>query len=383
MARRDPRATSALPREAPTLERIDGLEGAERLGDAWRGLEPLLPDRTVFGSYDYALAWYRWYGPRRGTPLVAAVWSGDSLLALAPFAIWSGTLGKVPLRRADLAGYTCGAGELLVPPEMPELTERLLDAVWQRRGIDLVCLSGFAPDSPKLNAVLEAAARRGWRAECEPYEYASVDLRGGYEAYGASMSRNFRRTVKRLEQRITAGGGGRVDRLRGPAAPAEIEEYVRRMVGIADRSWKARRGGPMAPEHRGFYRELALRFARRGMLDLSILRIGGIDAAFLLALVEGGVWYDVTISFDDAFSEYSPGAHLMLQNLQTLPQLGVHTVVSHGAHEYKNRWASGFVPQIRVFLFAPGLRGRLSRLARFVAPRALSRLRGRAPRAGV
>ena len=131
----------------------------------------------------------------------------------------------------------------------------------------------------------------------------------------------------------------------------------------------------MASHHRGFYRELAQRFARRWMLDLSILKIGGVDAAFLLALVERGVWYDATISFDDAFSDLSPGTHLMLQTLRLLPEDGVHTVVSHGAHDYKTRWASAFVPLVRVYLFAPGPIGRLSRIARFVAPRAWRRLR--------
>jgi CelD/BcsL family acetyltransferase involved in cellulose biosynthesis len=283
----------------------------------------------------------------------------------------------VPLRRADLVGHTSEAGELLFSSEMPELAESLLDAVWSEDPrIQLVCLSGFPPGSAKLTAVLDAARRRGWRAECVPYHYATVDLREGYEAYCASMSKNFRRNLKRMEQRVAEGGGGQIDRLHGSADPTQVEEYVRRMFGIADRSWKARQGGPMAPHHRGFYRELALRFAQRGMLDLSILKIGGIDAAFLLALVEDGVYYDATISFDDAFAGLSPGTHLMLRALKVIPGSGVHTVVSHGAHEYKTRWASAFVPLNRVYLFAPGVVGGLSRILRFAAPRAWRHLRG-------
>ena len=378
MARRETLAPLAVAREAPALERVTGLEHVERLGGAWRELEASLPDRTVFGSFDYARAWYRWYGAERGAPLVAAVWSGGSLVALAPYALWSASLGKVPVRRADLVGHTCEAGEILVPPDSPELVELLLDAVCRNGDADVVCMSGFVPDSPKLAAVLDAARRRGWSAECVPYRYATVDLRGGYEAYRDSMSHNFRRNVKRLEHRV-ASVGSHLDRISGPVEPGQVEEYVRRMVSVADRSWKARQDGPMAPQHRGFYRELALQFSGRGMLDLAILKIGGVDAAFLLALVEGGTYYDATISFDDEFKEYSPGTHLMYRLLRVLPESGVHTVVSHGAHYYKTRWASAFVPLVRVFLFSPGPMGRLSRLTRFSAPRAWSRLRGRGP----
>jgi len=42
----------------------------------------------------------------------------------------------------------------------------------------------------------------------------------------------------------------------------------------------------------GFYRELSARFARRGMADVSILRIGGRDAAYMIGIAERGIYYD-------------------------------------------------------------------------------------------
>ena len=131
----------------------------------------------------------------------------------------------------------------------------------------------------------------------------------------------------------------------------------------------------MAEVHREWFRELAVRFNRRGMLDLSFLRIGGRDAAYVLAFVERGFWFDAMISFDDQFKSLSPGFYLMHAILKRLPGRGVHTVVSHGDHDYKLRWASGFVPQTCVYLFGGSTAALASRLARFKLGGLLARFR--------
>jgi hypothetical protein len=43
----------------------------------------------------------------------------------------------------------------------------------------------------------------------------------------------------------------------------------------------------------------------------------------------------------------------------------VHTVISHGAHDYKRHWATAFVPQRRMFLFSPRPFAAAARLVRF------------------
>ncbi len=43
----------------------------------------------------------------------------------------------------------------------------------------------------------------------------------------------------------------------------------------------------------------------------------------------------------------------------------VRTLVSHGAHDYKLRWSTAFVPSTRLFLFSRNSSARLSRFVRF------------------
>jgi CelD/BcsL family acetyltransferase involved in cellulose biosynthesis len=143
-----------------------------------------------------------------------------------------------------------------------------------------------------------------------------------------------------------------------------IESVIPRMIAINEASYKLE-GQRLADCHREFLGEVARRFNARGLLSLPLLSIGGRDAAFILGVVERGCFYDITLAYDESFAKVSPGAFLMQQALQQLAAAGVHTVVSHGAHDYKKHWSTAFVPQKRVFLFAPGPRGRATRVVRF------------------
>ena len=71
------------------------------------------------------------------------------------------------------------------------------------------------------------------------------------------------------------------------------------------------------------------------------------------------------MAYDESFSKLSPGAFLMQSLLEQLAGAGILRVVSHGAHEYKQHWATTFVPQTRAFLFPPGVRALASRFVRF------------------
>jgi CelD/BcsL family acetyltransferase involved in cellulose biosynthesis len=101
------------------------------------------------------------------------------------------------------------------------------------------------------------------------------------------------------------------------------------------------------------------------MLSLPVLTIGGKDAAFILGVVDRGCFFDITLAYDESFAKVSPGAFLMQHTLQQLAAARVHTAISHGAHDYKKHWSSAFVPQKRIFLFAPGVKAAATRFVRF------------------
>jgi CelD/BcsL family acetyltransferase involved in cellulose biosynthesis len=352
----------------PGVEWVTDLSAIASLEGAWRALEREAPSRTVHASWDYVFPWYRHLASAERTPLLGAVRQNGVLVAAAPLVAWHGTLGGVPLRRLDFIAYPWDGGELLLREGGEAEAGRLIRSLARRRGFHVLCLNGQHAGSPEWGSLDAAAGACGLRLVRSDYAIAEVDLGDGFDAYCAAMSQNFRRNHKRMAKRIEAAGGHDLHRLAAGPAGADAGPFLERIFAINDRSWKSREGGPMPAEHRAFNADVIRRFASRGMADIAVLTIGGRDAAYIVALVQGGTYYDFTISFDDEFRDLSPGIFLMIEVLRRIASDGVRKVVSHGAHEYKRRWATRFVFQSRAYFFPPGLRPLLARTARFTVP---------------
>jgi len=355
-------------REASAVERVEWIRdpaALESIEGPWRALERRVEQRTHVSTFDFLATWYRQYaGEYGGTPLIGLAWHGPDLIGVAPLTVRQGRIGRIPVTRVDFAPNDSIAGEFLVEDDRPDVVDALMDAlVRARTKFDVICLNGFDPLAPHVSALGDFAARHRLAMQMEDHAYAVVDLRDGYEAYFARLTPHYRRNLNRKARKI-AEAGFTVQGAQPAQGPEALDAGLDRMIRINEASYKLQ-GQRLDDRHRGFLAEVVRRFSARGMLSLPILSIGGRDAAFILGVVERGCFYDVTLAYDESFARLSPGAFLMQQALQHLAASGVHTVVSHGAHEYKRHWSTAFVPQKRAFLFAPGPRGTATRLVRF------------------
>jgi len=343
------------------------------LASEWQELEDRVQQRTVFSTFDVLETWYRAYGGSQrtrptlhGEPLIGVARRGSRLVGVAPFVLRRGRLGRVPVTRIQFAVHDAHAGEFLAADDEPAVPGAIIESLADRVRFDVISLLGLDPHSERFEAIADAASRRHLSIELAAHEDALVDLRGGYDAYGRRMSRNFRRTVKRQSSRIAAAGHAAVDGVHLTAGVDRLERSIERLFAVTEASYKLN-GARLADIHRDYLATLARRFGRRGMLHLSLLSIDGEDAAAVMGLVERSCYYDVTLAYAERFAQFSPGSFLIQQVLRMLAAAGVSTVVSHGAHDYKRRWSSRFVSSPRTFLFAPSLRGSSARFIRFQA----------------
>jgi CelD/BcsL family acetyltransferase involved in cellulose biosynthesis len=368
-------ARSPAPRTGRIVVQWIQTSDLDAYAEEWRQLEEGVIERTHLSSFDFLAPWYQHYaGDYGGSPLIGFARRYDRLVGVAPFVVRPGTVGRVPVTRIEFAPSDVPAGEFLVEDAQPEIVEALLESLIGTIRFDVVCLDGFAPESTHLAAVQRATARHRLRLELDDQAYAIVHLRDGYRTYVSSLSGHYRRNLGQKARKIAAAGA-RVDAICGTAKAAVVEHAIERMVAITEASYKLE-GQRLADQHRGFLADAIRRLAARGKLALPLLSIGGRDAAFVLGALDRGCFYDITLAYDEQFAKLSPGAYLMQRTLESFAAAGVHTLVSHGAHEYKKHWASAFVPQKRAFLFAPTLRGRAARLIRFRLRPAWRRLGG-------
>jgi CelD/BcsL family acetyltransferase involved in cellulose biosynthesis len=353
---------------APSDDAIEWIRDPARLesiADQWAELEASVRGRTHLSSVDFILPWYRQYaGAYGGVPLIGLARRGSRLVGVAPLTICRGSLGRIPVTRVEFAPSDTPAGEFLVEDEHPETVAAFIDGLVEATTFDLISLDGFAPGGAQLRAVEHAAAKHRMSVETVDHAYAIADLSDGYAGYRAKLSGHFRRNLNQKSRKIADAGGAAISGIQSTADAGEMERCVARVIAITEGSYKLN-GQRLADHHRAFFSDVVRRLGARGTLSLPILSIGGQDAAFILGVVERGTFYDITLAYADAFAKLSPGSFLMQALLEHLASAGVHTVVSHGAHDYKKHWATAFVPQKRIFLLRRGLRSAAVRLIRF------------------
>jgi CelD/BcsL family acetyltransferase involved in cellulose biosynthesis len=345
------------------IEWLRDLAAIEALEPGWRALEASAAGRTLLATADFVLPWYRHYA-HRARPLLGVAREGGTLVGLAPLVARPARIGGLPVRSIQFATSGAQSGEFLLAPGREAVAAAFLRALPAAVPFEVVRLPNLAAGSPLLAALERVAAEEGLSVDTSPTCHAVVDLSAGYEAYHAGLTGKFRANVRRRRKALEAIGPLAVEGVHFTADGAAREAALQRMFAVSDASWKARAGGPMAEHHRGFYRELARRFGARGALDLSILTVGGHDRAFMFGIAEHGVYYDVTLSFDDSLRHLAPGVLLTQEVLRRLAARGLHTLVSHGMHDYKRHFASTIVPRVDLQVFAPGPRARLGRVLR-------------------
>jgi hypothetical protein len=100
------------------------------------------------------------------------------------------------------------------------------------------------------------------------------------------------------------------------------------MLAVSSRSWKARQGTAIAstPALERFLRGMFARPAIRGMLDASVLEVGGIPVANHLCLVEDGCGYALMVEFDEAYAHLAPGRACVVRWLRECHERGLTRV---------------------------------------------------------
>lgn len=355
------------------------LETIDRLEPEWLSLEERSSDRTVFACWDYMSLWYRHYSGVYGTPLVGVARRDGELVGVAALVMRKAMFGGIPLRRVDFAGYDGQAGEFLTADNCPEAAGELISSLMQTVEWDVACFGNLPPGSPHLLSIERVVKASRVLHKCQDHAYAMVDLRDGAEAHWGRLDGKIRRNLKRVFARANSEGATAVDGLRFfEKQSGSCESVINRAIALTNASHKMREAGrEMSGYHQRFYHALGKRFAKKDMLDVAILTISGTDAAFLMALVDRNTYYDVTVSFAEKFKHVFPGIFLMHELLRQLPGKGIHTVVSHGAYEYKRNWATRFVPVKTVYLANTGVRARLGHFSHFMLAPPIHRLLNR------
>lgn len=326
----------------PRLKILESLAELRSYADRWDVLWRRSDAAMPTAQAELVAQWIEQFAPSMRFRAIV-VEDGDCPLAALPL-IGIRPRGLLEVGQLPANSWSPG-GELLLDPQadaaraLGVMAQGLYELPWPLLWLDEVEWNG-----PLWYAFRQAL----WHADRDysthhQFDVGLVDVDHDWEGYEARWSQNHRRTVRVGRKRLEEQGPLSFEAHRQPTAQ-QAEELLREGFEVEDRSWKGPAGSSVLrePGMFEFFVRQARELARRGQLELYLLRHDGRPIAFEYCYAAGGVCYSHKLGYDEAFARFSPG--LVLRKLQ-LARLfacpSVHTFNTMGVLcETKAKWCT-------------------------------------------
>jgi CelD/BcsL family acetyltransferase involved in cellulose biosynthesis len=347
------------------VESLRSYEECQSLRQAWNkivaqqsdGIDQL--DST--SGFDWAMA--LWQSHLKSVEQdVLILREGTQVAGVLPLYRFSKTVRGVPCRSVAPFTQLYGGrtGFLLQDPRLEPLevlvsrAQELLDP-WDTLLLTVVEGSVYE------RLLLELASQKSWRCvaidkERSPY----IPFLENWEQHFASLPKKLRSTMRNGEKRLRERGELSYQECR---SLEEVRQFNDAVEAIEAESWKAEAGTSIAsnPVHQVFHRDLALRAAAQGDFSGHLLYLSGEPIAYIMGLLQGGVFLDLKESYRSAFREMSPGHVLKSFAFQSLYERKTHTYDFMGkCEEYKLKWTDKTYSRSTYLVFTNSLRARIA-----------------------
>jgi CelD/BcsL family acetyltransferase involved in cellulose biosynthesis len=329
-----------------------------RAAEVWERLRLAAPTESVFLTPEWLETWCRHLGT--GRPLLFAVLDEGDLVALAPFdRVWVG--GFAVLRPLGL-GVTDYA-DLLLPPD-PERRRAaigaLAGALVERAGAwDALDLRGVPAESATVKDLIAVAAGRGMRYAVLPgHVRPAIALDGSWETYLKTRPGRFRYNLRSRLRRL--GEQGSVH-FRTVTQPGQVAPALAALTDLHARRWHGQHTATIfssSAAARRFYAEACTRYAERGLLDLTLLEVGGRVVAGSLGFVDRATYYYYLPAWEPSLAPLAPSSLLLGYLVERAYTLGLKRFdFMLGDEQYKANWATEDRASVNLLVGAPTLRG--------------------------
>jgi CelD/BcsL family acetyltransferase involved in cellulose biosynthesis len=359
-----------------------GRSGIDALQGEWQTLIERLPRRRHFHFPEWYRAYLEGYASHDGELHLFAAYDGATLVAILPLRYARERLLGLPLRHYSLvANDYIELADIVCDPAVAidRVFAALTDYLGTNRALawDMISFRHVLEESP----VLAADTAVFWRTCLRPHrgcEYILLDR--PYEAYFASLSKNFRSNIKKARNKLAEAGGGTYLSTRDPA---ELPAYYREFLEVEASGWKGTHGAGTAiklnPHMDRFYRSLLESFGRAGRCEIQLLKLGEVAIAAQFSLVCDDTMYQFKIGYREDHARLAPGQMLNEQLLRQFDpnQMGVRCLNLVSDASWHRDWHPERLQVSNLFAFNHTPAGALA-YANTRARQQLSKLRRRA-----
>lgn len=306
-------------------EVLSGVRLFAHLEKPWRALVAEGPNATPFQTWEWQSTWYRHYGHGK-KPIAFALFEADDLVALMTFV-------KSTRAWRTLRSLGVGPSDYLHPlirsGAEAQSEQALAEFLTTLKGVDLI-------DLQQVRETQTAFHGCGCLAPIEQASCLVLDLPSTYEEYLATLGKSLRYDVRKLDKTLFKGGRAVIEQV----PQDRLQEGFDTFLAQHRARWRDRKlPGAFVGRSTAFHREWIENGAKRGWVDLKLLRLDGQVIGAIYAMSLGETVYYYQAGFDPGNSSVSPGSLLVADTIRTAIEEGrKHFDFMRGDEPYKRRW---------------------------------------------
>lgn len=303
----------------------------------------------------------------RGRPLsIIVTREGERLRGVLPFVKQKRFFGGIPARTLrSLSGIHSCRFDLTCAPKSHA---RVAAATWQtlKRNASWDVIEALnVPLDGTFPSIMRAAQEDGfltgtWPTLLTPILPLPAKSDDPF-AESPTKHKQFRARLKNYEKKLESYGELSLEVNRRFS-----KEQLDLFIELEASGWKGKIGGAIARNSRAvqFYHQALKEAAQRGHLCVHTLRVGASVVAMELGLVMNNRYYSPKVTYDERFSNCSPGHLLNRWILTSLAAEGVYLVDFLGPRaRHKAIWTDKVRPHAHCYIIRPTLAGRLRHAA--------------------
>lgn len=329
---------------------------------------------SAYLSFDWISTRWKYYNNKARDPLIGLVRDGSNPVAIVPFWIVSERIGPVSFKTLC---YMLGIHGMEVGPLVRSGYSELhmIDTVVKAsysagHRWDYARLDRFPV--PKLSGDLtdDSAGARFHRVAKKTEVALITEMPASWDEYKKTLSPKHRQNVSRHVRNMERSGRIRYELLGlTPLDDSpELRSLIKDALTVSQQSWqhKSPTGGAISkPSNSGFFQEVSIKLARRGMLDLSVLYLDDRPISFNWGAARSPYTSIYRPGFDEAFTDLTPGVVHLAKHIEDCINRGF-TEIDQGADffDFKLSWCKKHVDLCTLYYYPGGLKPTLLRLLR-------------------
>ena len=323
------------------IKEISTQQGFHSLRSIWNTLLQRSESNTIFSTFEWLYTWWEHFAQDKKLFILLAQ-DGENVIGIAPLMIEKKRILRyAPIKVISFIGTgVSDYADFIIVREREKVITLFFEYLKKKKW-DEIELREIRENSPNLVLIQKALERLNLLSRIYVVgKCLYVETKGDWDLYYSSFSSKHRNDIHRQINRLKKNGL----KYSFSFKAKELDSYqlITSLINIhLDRIAKKNKKSFLGTEEgRNFYNKMIQEFGKCGWVNLDLMYIDDVIAAYVLGFQYGGKYYHWNVGTNNKYISYAPGKLLlryMLEEYYSVNAIEEFDFI-RGEEDYKYRW---------------------------------------------